>query len=130
MTARTKHIPDVPAGTCTGQLTSLEAAAAHVAAGALRDGPSPHQVGLELEFHLVDLRLPSRRLQWQQVQRLLGDLDAMPCGSSVTAEPGGQLELSGPPAASVSQAVAALRTDSAHLRGALAEHGFGVVAMG
>ena len=54
----------------------------------------------------------------------------MPSGSPVTLEPGGQIELSTPPAADLAAAVAALRADSDALRAQLREAGFGAAALG
>jgi glutamate--cysteine ligase len=48
---------------------------------------------------------------------------AMPGGSRLTFEPGGQVELSAPPAATVGAACQAMATDLAALEGALSPHG-------
>jgi glutamate--cysteine ligase len=126
MTARTSppllHALDAP-------LTDLDVAHAHVAAQALNDRPIG-QVGLELEMHLVDQAAPGRRPDWATVQRLVTALPAMPGGSRVTAEPGGQLELSTPPYADVAAATIALTRDRAVLAGELAAAGFGGAAIG
>ncbi|HET6878310.1 MAG TPA: ergothioneine biosynthesis glutamate--cysteine ligase EgtA [Jatrophihabitans sp.] len=108
------------------------AAREHVERSALHDTGDgrPAQVGLELEFHLVDLAAPDRRPGWAEVQALVGQLPAMPSGSTVTIEPGGQLELSTPPAVGVAAAVAALRADRTVLRRALAGVGYGTAALG
>src|SRR4051812_36134783 len=97
---------------------AVEAAREHVVPPPRPAGP-PGTVGLELEFHLVALARPVRRPEWREVQALVAGLPAMPSGSSVTVEPGGQLELSTPPAAGVAPAVAALRLDRAVLRDSL-----------
>jgi glutamate--cysteine ligase len=107
----------------------LDRAREHVAATALHDGPIG-LVGLELEAHLVDLDLPARRPTWAQVQHLLATVPAMPSGSTVTAEPGGQLELSTPPAPTIAAAAAALQRDRAELGTALASTGFGAASIG
>lgn len=121
MTAQTVQQPRL--------LRDIESARHHVARTALR--PDTRQrVGLELEFHLVDLRDPARRPRWAEVQALVAALPDMPSGSRVTVEPGGQLELSTPPATDASSAVAALRSDSAKLRAALAVAGYGAAALG
>jgi len=130
MTARITHVAPSRASVDEQPLTSIDVALAHVAAAALRDTPDVGRVGLELELHLVDLRLPARRPDWAQVQGLIDGLDTMPAGSSITAEPGGQLELSTPPAATLSEAVQALRRDRDALRVALAGAGFGGAALG
>ena len=88
------------------------------------------RVGLELEFHLVRLTEPARRPSWPEVLAAVDALPAMPAGSTVSVEPGGQVELSTPPAPDAVTAVAALRTDEATLRSALAVIGFGVAALG
>src|SRR5690349_11954593 len=90
----------------TDTQTAYDAAYAHVAAGALSAG-SGGQVGLELEYHLVDVGDPARRPGWPAVQALLAGLPQLPGGSRVTVEPGGQLELSTPPALGVAAAVEA-----------------------
>ncbi|CUU57279.1 glutamate--cysteine ligase [Parafrankia irregularis] len=56
-------------------------------------------------------------------------LPSLPGGSRLTFEPGGQLELSGPPLA-LADAVAAMRGDLTLVRGALARHGLGLAGLG
>ena len=109
-------------------IESVEAAHAHVASRAL--SPSAGRVGLELEFHLVDLQRPERQLSWAELTDLRANLPTMPGGSSVTIEPGGQFELSTPPAADVASAIAVLRRDRQTLAGAAAAAGLGLVSMG
>ena len=104
-------------------------ARALVAAAALRED-TRGRVGLELELHLVDLRSPGRRPSWARVLELLACLPAMPGGSSVSVEPGGQVELSTVPLDGLVAAVAALRTDLGVLRGALADQGLGAASLG
>ncbi|HKC27488.1 MAG TPA: ergothioneine biosynthesis glutamate--cysteine ligase EgtA [Jatrophihabitans sp.] len=107
----------------------LEAARKHISDGALRESPGG-QVGLELEFHLVDFRRPDRRPRWAQVQALTAALSPMPAGSRVSVEPGGQVELSTMPLPDVTAAVAALRADRAALQVGLAAAGFGGAPLG
>jgi len=113
----------------TDTQTAYDAAYAHVAAGALSAGPGG-QVGLELEYHLVDVRDPARRPGWPAVQALLAGLPQLPGGSRVTVEPGGQLELSTPPALGVAAAVEALRQDEAALQAELITAGYRAVPLG
>ncbi|MGY1711915.1 ergothioneine biosynthesis glutamate--cysteine ligase EgtA [Geodermatophilus sp. SYSU D00758] len=94
-------------------------AVAHCIAAALRPGPVG-AVGLELEAHLVDRDAPAARVPWARVARAVAALPPLPGGSRVTLEPGGQVELSGPPLPDVAAAVAALRRDRDVLAGALA----------
>lgn len=109
----------------------VEAARQHIASTALRDsGPGPGRVGLELEMHLVDLADPLRRPGWHEVQDLVRGLPVLPSASPVTLEPGGQVELSTPPADDVVAAVAALRLDEDVLRRHLRGLGFGLAPLG
>jgi glutamate--cysteine ligase len=107
----------------------VEAARQHIVDAALRDS-TRGQVGLELEFHLVDLDRPVRRPTWSEVQTLATQLPPMPAGSSVTVEPGGQIELSTPPRPDLVSSVAALRADRAVLHEGLAAAGFGAAPLG
>jgi len=128
MTAQ--YVTDQHVNECLADVhTAFDAAHAHVAATALRGGPGG-QVGLELEYHLVDARDPARRPGWPAVQALLAGLPELPGGSRVTVEPGGQIELSTPPALGVAAAVAALRGDEAVLRAELAAAGYRAVPLG
>lgn len=84
------------------------------------------RVGLELETHLVDLAAVPQRPDWARVAAAADAADAPPGGSLVTLEPGGQLELSGPPADDVLGAVTALRSDEQRTRLILGELGLGL----
>ena len=107
----------------------LETARQHVAESALV-ASAGGQVGLELELHLVDLSQPAQRPRWARVRELALGAGTMPAGSRVTLEPGGQIELSTPPAPDVGGAVAALRRDREALRVHLLEAGFGAAPLG
>ncbi|MBM7806820.1 glutamate--cysteine ligase [Geodermatophilus bullaregiensis] len=107
----------------------LDAAVTAVTAAALRPGPLG-RVGLELEAHLVDLDTPAARVPWARVTAVLESLPALPGGSRVTLEPGGQVELSGPPAPDAGGAVAALRADRAVVATVLAGAGLGLAPVG
>lgn len=54
----------------------------------------------------------------------------MPLSSPLTVEPGGQLELSSPPAASLMECVGTVSADLAAVRTALAEHGLAISGNG
>jgi ergothioneine biosynthesis glutamate--cysteine ligase EgtA len=113
----------------TDRQLSLDAAYAHVVDVALVPsaiGP----VGLELEAHLVDLDSVGQRVRWPRLRAVIDGLPAMPGSSRVTVEPGGQVELSGPPHEDVGAAVTALRTDRACLSGAFSEHRLGLAHVG
>ncbi|MGY5890258.1 ergothioneine biosynthesis glutamate--cysteine ligase EgtA [Geodermatophilus arenarius] len=107
----------------------LETAVATVTATALRSGPVG-RVGLELEAHLVDLDAPAARVPWDRVCAAVAGVPPLPGGSRVTLEPGGQVELSGPPLPGAAAAVAALRADRAVLAAALAPHRLGLAPVG
>lgn len=107
----------------------VAAAAAHVAAHALTHG-TQRRVGLELEFHLVELARPDVRPAWRDVLAVVDGLPPMPSGSTVTVEPGGQLELSTPPRDDLVTAVTALHADRDCLRTALAFQGYGAAPLG
>lgn len=110
--------------------TAEQIAREHVVAGALRASDRVGRVGLELEFHVVDLARPHRRPSWHEVTAAAESLPAMPSGSRVTLEPGGQIELSTPPTPDLVSSVAALRADRDVLRDGLAARGFGAAPLG
>ena len=68
------------AQTVRNGFATLADARQHVAAAALRPDDRG-RVGLELEFHLVDLAEPARRPAWSAVEALVAGLPAMPSGS-------------------------------------------------
>jgi ergothioneine biosynthesis glutamate--cysteine ligase EgtA len=109
--------------------TALAESVEYATRAALREGPTG-RVGLEFEEHLVDLSAPARRVPWCRVRAVIEALAPLPGGSGVTVEPGGQVELSGPPAADVATAVAAVRVDRAVLHAALAVEGLGLAPLG
>lgn len=108
---------------------AVEVAREHIVATALTECAGG-RVGLELEFHLVDLAEPFRRPTWADVQAVATGLPPMPAGSLVTLEPGGQIELSTPPAPDLTSSVAALREDREVLRLGLRAAGFGAAPLG
>jgi glutamate--cysteine ligase len=60
----------------------------------------------------------------------IGRVPELPGGSRVTVEPGGQVELSGPPAPDAGAAVSAMRRDEAALRASLAADRLGWALLG
>lgn len=87
-------------------------------------------VGLEIETHLVDLDSVAERVPWDRVDPMLGVVRAATGTSSVTLEPGAQLELSGRPAADIVTTVNELRADGDRARQALAALRLGVAPAG
>src|SRR5258708_7592547 len=86
--------------------------------------------GLEIETHLVDLEAVADPVAWDRVDPMPGAVCAAAGRSTVTLEPGGQLELSGPPASDIVTTVTELRRDGQRARLALAELGLGVAHAG
>jgi glutamate--cysteine ligase len=73
----------------------------------------------------------SRRVDLAGLSPALEALDgALPCGSRLTVEPGGQVEISTPPLDSVADAIDAAHTDVAVMRRALREHDIEIVGAG
>jgi glutamate--cysteine ligase len=108
----------------------------------------PGNVGIELEWFVVDLDDPTRSIPLERTRAALAatapalspatipvngspvaDGTRLPGGSRVTFEPGGQLELSGPPLPLV-PAISAMRADVAAVRAALGSAGLGLAALG
>ena len=87
-------------------------------------------VGLEIETHLVDLDAPGDRVPWPRVEAMLAVARTAAGRNAVTVEPGGQLELSGPPAPDVAAATAELRHDVQAVRLALTSHRLGLAHAG
>ncbi|OBG91279.1 ergothioneine biosynthesis glutamate--cysteine ligase EgtA [Mycobacterium sp. E3251] len=111
------------------EMADSKAAARYIADGCLVDAPLG-RVGLELEAHCHDPSDPHRRPGWQEIADVLEALPELPGGSRVTVEPGGAVELSGPPADGVTAAIAAMRRDQAVLRSAFVDAGLGLVFLG
>ena len=87
-------------------------------------------VGLEIETHLVDLDSVADAVAWDRVGAIPGIVRATAGRSAVTLEPGGQLELSGPPVSDILTAVTELQHDGHRARLALAELRLGVAHAG
>jgi glutamate--cysteine ligase len=111
------------------ELPSSSAAAQYITDSCLVDGPLG-RVGLEIEAHCYDPADPHRRPTWDEITKVLESLPAMPGGSVVTVEPGGAVELSGPPVDGVVAAIEAMTIDQAVLRKAFAAAGLGLVLLG
>lgn len=118
-----------PTGASAAVLTSANSAASMIGESCLTDGPIG-RVGLEIEAHCFDLAEPARRPGWDEVTAVIAGVERLPGGSLITVEPGGAVELSGPPFDDVVPAIAAMTADRAALRSAFAEAGFGLVLLG
>ena len=111
----------------------LADAEAHVRGVCFKNGP-PGPTGVELEWLVHDRADPLLTVPQEQIDEILDPLsapDALPFRSSLTREPGGQVELSSLPAATLVDSVHATATDLAVLRstldaGGLALSGYGL----
>src|SRR4051812_1512253 len=128
--AVTSDVDDAhPSPTDTAELTSAYSAAAHIGETCLADGPVG-KVGLEVEAHCFDLADPMRRPDWTELKDAISAVPPLPGGSLITVEPGGAVELSGPPMDDPVAAIAAMTADRATLRSAFAQAGLGLVLLG
>jgi glutamate--cysteine ligase len=109
--------------------TDAYSAGEHISAGCLADGPVG-RVGLEVEAHCFDLSDPMRRPGWDQINDAIAATPALPGGSTITVEPGGAVELSGPPIDGAMAAIVAMSADRAALRATFAQAGLGLVLLG
>ncbi|ETK31551.1 glutamate-cysteine ligase family protein [Microbispora sp. ATCC PTA-5024] len=89
-------------------------------------GDTADRLGVELEFLVFDVEAPERPVP---IARIARALPALPGGSKITFEPGGQLELSAPPAV-LPVAVARLVADVEAVRTALEAAGLRLGATG
>ncbi|GAB3028269.1 ergothioneine biosynthesis glutamate--cysteine ligase EgtA [Mycobacterium bourgelatii] len=111
------------------EIRSSAAAAEYIAEGCLADGPVGC-VGLEVEGHCFDPADPLRRPSWDDIGDVLKWVNPLPGGSAISVEPGGAVELSGPPMVGALPAIDAMARDQAVLRSAFAEAGLGLVFLG
>jgi glutamate--cysteine ligase len=87
-------------------------------------------VGLEIETHLVDLDAVDDRVAWDRVDPMPDPVCTAAGRSAITLEPGGQLELSGPPSSDIVSTVGELRLDGQRTRLALAGLRLGIAHAG
>ena len=127
--AMTSEVDDAHPSDTDAELTSANSAHRYVADNCLNDGPLG-RVGLEVEAHCFDLTDPMRRPGWGEITEIISGLPRLPGGSAVTIEPGGAVELSGPPLDGPLGAIVAMQADRAALRAAFAQAGLGLVLLG
>ncbi|HEY1700489.1 MAG TPA: ergothioneine biosynthesis glutamate--cysteine ligase EgtA [Trebonia sp.] len=130
----------------------VEQAAAHVHGICLKTGP-PRKAGVELEWLVRDARDPALAVPAARIAQAVApfassqprrpastepgnDLPTstapgiLPSGAFLTAEPGGQLELSSLPADSLDDLIQSATTDLTALRAALGGHGLDLAGLG
>lgn len=94
-----------------------------------KTGP-PRLLGAELEWLVFDAEQPDRPVSPDRLAAAHDAARALPLGSGVTVEPGGQLELSSAPASSLTGCVDGLQADLAAVRGALRDQGLVLRGLG
>lgn len=94
-----------------------------------KTGP-PDTVGVEVEWLVHELRDPRLPVSRERLETAYAAARGVPLRSALTAEPGGQLELSSPPAASLMECVDTVASDLTAVRAALAPHGLALAGMG
>ena len=128
--AITSEVDDAhPSRADTDELTSAYSAALHIGETCLADSPVG-RIGLEVEAHCFDLADPMRRPDWAELSDAIAGVAPLPGGSAITVEPGGAIELSGPPMDEPVAAIAAMTADRTVLRSAFAQVGLGLVLLG
>ena len=117
----------------TAVVASVAEAEGYIARVCFKTGP-PARTGVELEWTVHQLDDPSRPLDISALRAALGPhaphsidptspASPLPGGSPVTVEPGGQVEISTPPAASLALLFERVEGDIAALERLLARHG-------
>ncbi|MFE9932779.1 ergothioneine biosynthesis glutamate--cysteine ligase EgtA [Streptomyces sp. NPDC005533] len=94
-----------------------------------KTGP-PRLVGAELEWLVLDAERPEQHLSPERLRAAHAAARALPLNSRLTVEPGGQLELSSAPAASLSECVDGLQADLTAVRAALLARGLVLRGLG
>ncbi|MFK0115640.1 ergothioneine biosynthesis glutamate--cysteine ligase EgtA [Streptomyces sp. NPDC090994] len=96
---------------------------------AFKTGP-PRRLGVELEWLVHELRDPRLPVTPGRLDAAYAALRSVPLASALTVEPGGQLELSSPPAASLTDVVDTVSADLDTVRAVLREDGLTLAGLG
>jgi glutamate--cysteine ligase len=102
----------------------------HLQAHDCAPSAGPPRVGIEQEWHTYCLAEPHRHIHPDEVLGAVRAAGSLPHGSTVTVEPGGQVEVATVAVDPWWRALEALRVDGAAVREALAIAGIGVLAAG
>ncbi|MFE1751174.1 ergothioneine biosynthesis glutamate--cysteine ligase EgtA [Streptomyces anandii] len=94
-----------------------------------KTGP-PRTLGVEVEWLVHELRDPRLPVTPERLEAAYAALRTVPLRSALTVEPGGQLELSSPPAASLMECIGTVSADLDAVRAVLAGHGLCLVGLG
>ncbi|MGV9991774.1 ergothioneine biosynthesis glutamate--cysteine ligase EgtA [Streptomyces sp. NPDC003374] len=94
-----------------------------------KTGP-PRAVGVEVEWLVHELSTPRLPVTPERLEAAYAAVRTVPLRSALTVEPGGQLELSSPPAASLMECIGTVSADLGAVRGVLAGQGLALVGLG
>ncbi|WP_405962658.1 ergothioneine biosynthesis glutamate--cysteine ligase EgtA [Streptomyces sp. NBC_00723] len=94
-----------------------------------KTGP-PRTVGVEVEWLVHEPREPRLPVTPERLEAAYAALRTLPLSSPLTVEPGGQLELSSPPAASLMECVGVVSADLTAVRAVLAAQGLALSGHG
>ena len=94
-----------------------------------KTGP-PRTVGVEVEWLIHELRTPQLPVTPERLEAAYAAARTVPLRSALTIEPGGQLELSSPPAASLMECIGTVSADLTAVRTVLAREDLGLVGVG
>ncbi|CAM5580732.1 Glutamate--cysteine ligase EgtA OS=Streptomyces aurantiogriseus OX=66870 GN=egtA PE=3 SV=1 [Streptomyces aurantiogriseus] len=116
---------------CTKPRTALTEAEveALVRGICFKTGP-PRTLGVEVEWLVHELRAPRLPVTPERLEAVYAALRDVPLRSALTVEPGGQLELSSPPAASLMECVGTVSADLDAVRAVLREAGLTLSGIG
>lgn len=94
-----------------------------------KTGP-PRRLGVELEWLVHEPLRPRLPVRPERLDAAYAALRTLPLSSALTVEPGGQLELSSAPAASLMECVRSVSADLDTVRAALRADGLGLYGCG
>ncbi|MFD4552509.1 ergothioneine biosynthesis glutamate--cysteine ligase EgtA [Streptomyces sp. NPDC058467] len=94
-----------------------------------KTGP-PRFLGVEVEWLVHELRTPRLPVPPARLEAAYAALRTLPLRSALTVEPGGQLELSSAPAASLMECIGSVSADLDAVRATLREAGLGLSGYG
>lgn len=94
-----------------------------------KTGP-PRTVGVEVEWLVHELGRPRLRVTPERLEAAYASLRTAPLVSALTVEPGGQLELSSQPAATLTECINTVAADLDTVRTVLTRQGLGLVGAG
>ncbi|MEU7033811.1 ergothioneine biosynthesis glutamate--cysteine ligase EgtA [Streptomyces sp. NPDC046237] len=113
----------------SGQGLSVDEAEDLLRCICFKTGP-PRTVGAEVEWLVHELRDPRLPVPPERLALAVDTVRSLPLASAITLEPGGQLELSSPPASSLMSCVDTLSADLRAVRDALSPLGLSLNGYG